>query len=100
MTVYLSDLLSLTLINNPIRVNYCIFGCLAFDKDSSGAIDFHEFLIAFNVLSSGDINARLDWIFDVYDQNKDKAIDRKEMIQLVKVRINHLVFFYAYSKKA
>ncbi|CAF0779606.1 unnamed protein product [Brachionus calyciflorus] len=55
-----------------------------FDKDESGFIDFHEFVVSFNLLSNGDIKSRLEWVFDVYDQNNDKAIDRKEIQVITK----------------
>lgn len=49
--------------------------------------EFQEFVVAFNILSYGDITSRLEWIFEVYDINNDKSIDRKEIEIIIKVYI-------------
>ena len=40
--------------------------------------------MAFNVISNGNLNDRLNWIFNLYDQNKNNSIDRKEISVLLK----------------
>ena len=57
----------------------------AFDKDGSGTIDFQEFILSMSVVgANSDMKQRLAWMFDVYDQNKDKAIDRKEIEVMIR----------------
>ncbi|RNA15231.1 neuronal calcium sensor 2-like [Brachionus plicatilis] len=56
----------------------------AFDKDNSGTVDFPEFIVAFNIISNGDLKKRLEWMFEVYDLNNDKIIDRQEIQTIVK----------------
>jgi guanylate cyclase activator 1 len=36
------------------------------------------------VLSDGEVNKRLEWMFEVYDINNDGAIDRKEIETIIK----------------
>ncbi len=54
-----------------------------FDTDSSGEIDFVEFLIAISVTSQGDIREKLQMAFNMYDINKNGSIDRKEMEKII-----------------
>jgi Ca2+-binding EF-hand superfamily protein len=54
-----------------------------FDTDSSGEIDFVEFLIAISVTSQGDIREKLQMAFTMYDINKNGSIDRKEMEKII-----------------
>lgn len=42
-----------------------------FDTDSSGEIDFVEFLIAISVTSQGDIRDKLKMAFNMYDIDKN-----------------------------
>jgi hypothetical protein len=54
-----------------------------FDSDQSGEIDFIEFLIAISVTSQGDIKDKLKMAFNMYDIDKNGAIDKKEMIKII-----------------
>jgi Ca2+-binding EF-hand superfamily protein len=54
-----------------------------FDTDSSGEIDFVEFLIAISVTSQGDIRDKLKMAFNMYDIDKNGRIDRKEMEKII-----------------
>ena len=44
-----------------------------FDTDSSGEIDFVEFLIAISVTSQGDITDKLKMAFNMYDIGNEKS---------------------------
>jgi Ca2+-binding EF-hand superfamily protein len=54
-----------------------------FDTDSSGEIDFVEFLIAISVTSKGDIRDKLKMAFNMYDIDKNGKIDNKEMEKII-----------------
>lgn len=56
----------------------------AFDRDNSGIIDFPEFIVAFNIISNGDMKKRLEWMFEVFDLNKDGVIDKQEIAIIIK----------------
>ena len=42
-------------------------------------------MIAFNIIGKGELTDRLNWMFDLYDVNKDNTIDRKEMEKILQV---------------
>jgi Ca2+-binding EF-hand superfamily protein len=71
----------------------------AFDRDSNGKIDFTEFLCMFNlerfslekiiylggyaITSLGTMRQKLDYVFALYDKDKNNSIDRNEMIRVI-----------------
>ncbi|RNA31173.1 Neuronal calcium sensor 2 [Brachionus plicatilis] len=57
----------------------------AFDSDHSGFIDFTEFLLAFNIRSKGNLEARLSWTFNLYDLDNNGQIDKKELKKMFQV---------------
>lgn len=62
-----------------------VFNILAFDTDHSGYIDFSEFLLAFNIRSKGNLEARLSWTFNLYDLDNNGQIDKKELKKMFQV---------------
>ena len=76
----------------------------AFDRDSNGKIDFSEFLCewkcfvdlnclvefsfeqslgGYAIPSLGTMRQKLDYVFALYDKDKNNSIDRKEMIRVI-----------------
>ena len=73
----------------------------AFDRDSNGKIDFTEFLCkstltcsverivvcfllgGYAITSLGTMRQKLDYVFALYDKDKNNSIDRKEMIRVI-----------------
>ncbi|CAF3849329.1 unnamed protein product [Rotaria sp. Silwood1] len=75
----------------------------AFDRDSNGKIDFNEFLCklknieinktknvffdkkkgGYAITSLGTMRQKLDYVFSIYDKDKNNSIDRKEMIGVI-----------------
>ncbi|CAF0894952.1 unnamed protein product [Adineta steineri] len=62
---------------------YCNFVFKAFDTDNNNWIDFTEFLLAVGVSQHGNLEDKLKMAFDIYDQNKDGQINRKDMIKII-----------------
>ncbi|CAF0936410.1 unnamed protein product [Rotaria sp. Silwood1] len=62
---------------------YCNFVFKAFDTDNNNWIDFTEFLQAVGVSQHGSLREKLGMAFDIYDQNKDGQINRKDMIKII-----------------
>ncbi|CAF0938592.1 unnamed protein product [Adineta ricciae] len=62
---------------------YCNFVFKAFDTDNNNWIDFTEFLLAVGVSQHGNLEEKLKMAFDIYDQNKDGVINRKDMIKII-----------------
>ncbi len=54
-------------------------------------VEFKDILTTLSVTGTGnDEEQRLRWAFHVYDLNGDGYISRGEMLQAVKVRLDHL----------
>jgi Ca2+-binding EF-hand superfamily protein len=56
----------------------------AFDSDKNGYVDFGEFLIAYVATNTGDPREKLKYVFDIYDQDKNRVIDEHEMRTVLK----------------
>ncbi|XP_075554419.1 Kv channel-interacting protein 4-like isoform X2 [Dermacentor variabilis] len=55
----------------------------ALDKDRAGAINFKEFVMGLSVLSRGSPQEKLQWAFNLYDINKDGAVTRDEIFEII-----------------
>ena len=64
---------------------FCKICFIAFDKDKSGFIDFFEFISAIGIFAKGNPEDKLRLAFDIYDQNNDGFIEKKEAEQIVSV---------------
>ena len=54
-----------------------------FDKDSSGFIDFREFVTSLSITSRGSLDEKLEWAFTVYDVDGDGGITKDEMTEII-----------------
>lgn len=65
------------------KAEFCDAVFKAFDADSSGHIDFAEFLIAFWVSAAGSMKDKLNWLFDIYDADNGQYISLWEMNKML-----------------
>lgn len=54
-----------------------------FDEDSSGTVDFKEFITALSITSRGEVDEKLKWAFKLYDIDNDGEITYDEMHSIV-----------------
>lgn len=59
-----------------------------------GVVDFREYVKAISMLIEGTPVEKLRWSFKLYDKDKDGAISRREMLEIMQVGPNH-----RYTKK-
>lgn len=50
-----------------------------------GFIDFREYVLAISMLLEGSSVEKLRWSFKLYDKDKDGAITRSEMLDIMQV---------------
>jgi len=55
----------------------------AFDSDGSGTISFTEFATALSILGPGTKKAKLEYLFDVYDEDKNGVLTRDEVDKIL-----------------
>ncbi|XP_064484942.1 Kv channel-interacting protein 4-like isoform X2 [Ornithodoros turicata] len=55
----------------------------ALDTDRSGTINFKDFVMGLSVLSRGSPQEKLQWAFNLYDINKDGAVTKEEMFEII-----------------
>lgn len=58
---------------------FCEHAFRVFDKDSSGFIDFVEFLLAVSMTSTKDASRKIELFFSMYDIDQNGLIDENEM---------------------
>lgn len=58
-----------------------------FDNDSSGRIDFREFIQAISIQLRGSTKERLEWVFDLYDLDGTGFIEQNELLEMISVSI-------------
>ena len=54
-----------------------------FDTNSDYFIDFREFLCAISITSRGKTDEKLEWVFNVYDMDRDGIIIQGEMLNII-----------------
>jgi Ca2+-binding EF-hand superfamily protein len=64
---------------------FCKLAFSAFDTNHDGSIDFDEFLLCIAATSQGDLDHRLEVVFDICDSSDDGQIDRKELANMISV---------------
>lgn len=57
----------------------------AFDQDNNGFVDFGEFLIAFWIKAKGDVEKKLVWLFEVYDNDRSGYISMTELTHMLRL---------------
>ncbi|CAF3188863.1 unnamed protein product [Rotaria socialis] len=62
---------------------YATFLFRNIDRSNSGFIRFEDLIATLSILIHGSVEARLGWIFDLYDLNKDGMLTRTELSQIV-----------------
>ena len=50
-----------------------------------GVVDFREYVTAISMLIAGSSVEKLRWSFKLYDKDKDGAITRGEMLEIMQV---------------
>jgi len=68
-----------------------------FDMDQNGSIDSYEFVAALSLLSNSSLDEKAELIFNLYDFDKSKSLEKDEIIVLV---TNTLSAMNAMNKKA
>ena len=54
-----------------------------FDTNGDYFIDFREFLCAISITSRGKTDEKLEWVFNVYDMDRDGLIIQGEMLNII-----------------
>ncbi|KAM7538323.1 hypothetical protein Aperf_G00000069647 [Anoplocephala perfoliata] len=70
--------------------SYAILTFNAFDRCSRGYVTFSDFAQTLSCLLHGTREEILNWIFDLYDVNKDGYISRQELVILIRA-VNDLL---------
>ncbi|CAL7946266.1 unnamed protein product [Xylocopa violacea] len=68
-------------LGDPAKYSQIVFN--AFDRDKDGIVSFGDLLNEIALITNGDIDQKLAWIFRFYDLNGDGYITRKEMLVIV-----------------
>ncbi|KAM9500689.1 Kv channel-interacting protein 4 isoform 2-T2 [Clarias gariepinus] len=56
----------------------------AFDTDHNGTVSFEDFVMGLSILLRGTVQEKLNWVFNLYDINKDGYITKEEMFDIMK----------------
>ncbi|KAM9352096.1 guanylyl cyclase inhibitory protein [Symphorus nematophorus] len=53
------------------------------DSNGDGVVDFREYVMAISMLIEGSAVEKLRWSFKLYDKDRDGAITREEMLEIM-----------------
>ncbi|XP_071393795.1 guanylyl cyclase inhibitory protein [Centroberyx affinis] len=53
------------------------------DNNGDGVVDFREYVMAISMLIEGSSEEKLRWSFKLYDKDRDGAITREEMLDIM-----------------
>ncbi|XP_047451480.1 guanylyl cyclase inhibitory protein [Mugil cephalus] len=53
------------------------------DNNEDGVVDFREYVMAISMLIEGSAVQKLRWSFKLYDKDKDGAITKEEMLEIM-----------------
>ncbi|XP_054476771.1 guanylyl cyclase inhibitory protein [Anoplopoma fimbria] len=53
------------------------------DNNGDGVVDFREYVMAISMLIEGSAVEKLRWSFKLYDKDRDGAITREEMLEIM-----------------
>nr|CDS32515.2 Kv channel interacting protein 4 [Hymenolepis microstoma] len=70
--------------------SYAVLTFNAFDRSSRGHITFSDFIQTLSTLIHGTREEVLNWVFDLYDYDKDGYITRQELVVLIRA-VNDLL---------
>lgn len=57
-----------------------------------GMVDFGEYVMAISMLIEGSAEQKLRWSFRLFDKDRDGAITRQEMLEIMQVCVSVLLF--------
>lgn len=57
-----------------------------------GMVDFREYVMAISMLIQGSAVQKLRWSFRLFDKDRDGAITRQEMLEIMQVCVSVLLF--------
>ncbi|CDI97166.1 EF HAND 1 calcium binding site [Echinococcus multilocularis] len=55
-----------------------------FDTNGDGAVNFTEFTCALGIINNGSVDEKINWAFDLYDQDKNGVISLSELTTMLK----------------
>lgn len=58
----------------------------SFDTNDDGTLDFKEYVVALHMTSSGKSTLKLEWVFSLFDVDKNGYVTKPEVIELSQVR--------------
>ncbi|KAH7731410.1 Kv channel-interacting protein 4-like protein [Aphelenchoides avenae] len=64
--------------------NYAQYVFRTFDTDDDEQISFEEFVSGLSVITRGNMDDKLNWIFNLYDLNKSGAIGQLELFAVTR----------------
>lgn len=59
----------------------------SFDTNGDGAVNFMEFTCALGIINNGSVEEKINWAFDLYDQDKNGVITLNELTTMLKASL-------------